>query len=114
MENAGTAAPKATDGDAGTRWSSAFSDPQWIQVDLGATRTISQVVIQWETAHATAYQVQLSDDGTAFTTISSTTASPGGTETLTVTGTGRYLRIYCTARSSQYGDSIWELQIFGN
>ncbi len=35
-ENAGTAAGLAVDGNAGTRWSSAFSDPQWIQVDLGA------------------------------------------------------------------------------
>ena len=34
-ENAGTPAANATDGNTGTRWSSAFSDPQWIQVDLG-------------------------------------------------------------------------------
>jgi fibronectin type 3 domain-containing protein len=113
MENAGTAAPKATDGNTGTRWSSGFSDPQWIQVDLGATHTVTQVVIQWETAHATAYQVQVSDDAAAFATLSSTTGSPGGTETLNVTGTGRYLRIYGTARSTQYGYSIWELQVFG-
>ena len=29
-------ASAAVDGNAGTRWSSAFSDPQWLQVDLGA------------------------------------------------------------------------------
>src|SRR3954465_4280717 len=40
-ENAGTAAPAATDGNPTTRWSSAFTDPQWLQVDLGATATIS-------------------------------------------------------------------------
>ena len=51
-ENAGTAAGNATDGNTGTRWSSAFSDPQWIQVDLGATATISQVVLNWEAAYA--------------------------------------------------------------
>ena len=38
-ENAGMAAADAVDGNTGTRWSSAFSDPQWIQVDLGATAT---------------------------------------------------------------------------
>lgn len=27
----------AVDGDPGTHWSSAFADPQWIQVDLGAS-----------------------------------------------------------------------------
>src|SRR2546423_12658545 len=43
-ENAGTPASAAVDGNSGTRWSSAFSDPQWIQVDLGATPTVTQVV----------------------------------------------------------------------
>src|SRR6187551_417177 len=39
-ENAGTPASAAVDGNPGTRWSSAFADPQWIQIDLGATATI--------------------------------------------------------------------------
>jgi hypothetical protein len=42
-ENAGTPASAAVDGNTGTRWSSQFSDPQWIQVDLGASATIDQV-----------------------------------------------------------------------
>src|ERR1700730_16188974 len=29
VENAGTVAANAVDGNAGTRWSSQFSDPQW-------------------------------------------------------------------------------------
>ncbi|MEV6971538.1 discoidin domain-containing protein, partial [Hamadaea sp. NPDC051192] len=36
-ENATFPASAAVDGNTGTRWSSAFSDPQWLQVDLGAT-----------------------------------------------------------------------------
>ena len=35
----------ATDGDPGTRWSSAFSDPQWLEVDLGAPQQICSVGI---------------------------------------------------------------------
>src|SRR5689334_16928074 len=42
-ENAGSPASAAVDGNNGTRWSSAFSDPQWLQVDLGETAAISQV-----------------------------------------------------------------------
>ncbi|OLB78036.1 MAG: hypothetical protein AUI14_14405 [Actinobacteria bacterium 13_2_20CM_2_71_6] len=113
-ENAGTAAANATDGNAGTRWSSAFSDPQWIQVDLGSTRTISQVVLQWEAAYGKAYQVQVSADAVSWTTIHSTTTGPGGTETLNVTGTGRYLRMYGTQRATQYGYSLWELRVLGS
>ncbi|MES4893165.1 beta-1,3-glucanase family protein [Streptomyces sp. NPDC096012] len=30
-------ATAAVDGNTGTRWSSAFTDPQWLQVDLGFT-----------------------------------------------------------------------------
>ncbi|WP_042395228.1 discoidin domain-containing protein, partial [Streptacidiphilus carbonis] len=59
-ENAGTPAADATDGNTGTRWSSAFSDPQWLEVDLGATATIDKVVLNWEAAYGTAFQIQTS------------------------------------------------------
>ena len=112
-ENVGTPASAAVDGNAGTRWSSAFSDPQWLQVDLGSTATISQVVLQWENAYATAFQIQTSTDATTWTAIYTTTTGTGGTQTLPVTGTGRYVRVYGTARATQYGYSLWEFQVFG-
>ena len=59
-------------------WSSGFSDPQWIYVDLGATHTISKVVLNWEAAYGKAYQIQTSNDATTWTTIYSTTTSTGG------------------------------------
>ena len=112
-ENASFPASAATDGNTGTRWSSAFSDPQWLQVDLGSTATISQVVLQWETAYATAFQIQVSPDASNWTTIYSTTTGTGGTQTLNVTGTGRYVRMYGTARGTPYGYSLWEFQVYG-
>ncbi|MEV6970154.1 discoidin domain-containing protein [Hamadaea sp. NPDC051192] len=113
-EGAGTPAEAAVDGNAGTRWSSLFADPQWLRVDLGATATISQVVLQWEAAYASAYQVQVSADGsTNWQTLYSTTTSTGGTQTLTVTGSGRYVRVYTTARATGYGVSLWEFQVYG-
>ena len=113
-ENGGTPASAAVDGDTGTRWSSAFSDPQWLQVDLGATHTINKVVLNWETAYATAYQIQTSNDGTTWTNIYSTTTSTGGVQTLNVSGSGRYVRMYGTARGTGYGYSLWEFQVFGS
>ena len=112
-ENAGTPASAAVDGDVGTRWSSAFSDLQWLRVDLGSTATISQVVLRWEAAYATAYQIQTSADGAAWTTIYSTTTSTGGVQTLAVSGSGRYVRLYGTARATGYGYSLWEFQVYG-
>jgi hypothetical protein len=113
-ENGSFLAPNAVDGNAGTRWSSGFSDPQWLQVDLGATHTISQVVLNWEAAYATAFQIQTSADGTNWTTVYSTTTGTGGVQTLPVSGSGRYVRMNGTARSTLYGYSLWEFQVFGS
>ncbi|MEU4219518.1 discoidin domain-containing protein [Actinoplanes sp. NPDC026623] len=112
-ENGTFPASAAVDGNTASRWSSAFSDPQWIQIDLGASYAISQVVLNWEAAYATGYQIQTSADGSAWTTIASTTTGTGGIQTLAVSGTGRYVRMNGTARATPYGYSLWEFQVFG-
>ncbi|GGQ00588.1 hypothetical protein GCM10010215_27790 [Streptomyces virginiae] len=112
-EGAGTPASAAVDGDNGTRWSSQFADPQWIQVDLGATAQLSQVVLRWETAHARAYRIELSTDGSNWTTAHSTTAGTGGVQTLDITGTARHVRVYGTERATAWGYSLWEFQVYG-
>jgi hypothetical protein len=112
IQNASFPAQDAVDGNLGTRWSSAFSDPQWLEVDLGSTQFICQVVLNWENAYATAFQIQTSPDGTTWTTIYSTTTGTGGTQTLNVTGSGRYIRMYGTTRATQYGYSLWEFSVF--
>jgi hypothetical protein len=113
IENSGTPAASATDGNSGTRWSSAFSDPQWLQVDLGATHTINKVTLNWEAAYAKAFQIQTSNNGTTWTNIYSTTSGTGGNQTLSVSGSGRYIRMNGTQRATQYGYSLWEFQVFG-
>jgi hypothetical protein len=113
-ENAGTPASDAVDGNTGTRWSSAFSDPQWLEVDLGSSQSICGVSLNWEAAYATAFQIQTSTDGTNWTSIYSTTTGTGGVQNLTVAGTGRYIRMDGTARATGYGYSIWEFQVFSS
>ena len=114
--NEGSAYPagNAVDGSAATRWSSQFSDPQWIHVDLGATHSISRVVLSWEAAYGSAYQLQVSDDAGTWTTIHSTTGGAGGVNDLDVSGSGRYVRFYGTQRGTVYGYSLWELQVYGS
>jgi fibronectin type 3 domain-containing protein len=114
VQGAGYAASNAVDGNLGTRWSSASSDPQWLQVDLGATHTINQVVLNWENAYAKAFQIQTSTDGTTWTTIYSTTTGTGGVQTIPVSGSGRYVRMYGTQRGTGYGYSLWEFQVYGS
>ncbi len=106
-------AANAVDGNTGTRWSSAFSDPQWIYVDLGSICTISQVKLNWEAAYARSYSIQISNDATSWTSLWSTTSGAGGTVTINVSGSGRYVRMYGTTRSTQYGYSLWEFEVYG-
>jgi F5/8 type C domain/Putative Ig domain len=113
LENAGFPASNAVDGNLGTRWSSAFSDPQWLEVDLGSTQSICQVTLNWEAAYGKAFQIQTSPDGTTWTPVYSTTTGTGGTQTLAVTGSGRYIRMYGTARGTQYGYSLYEFSVYG-
>ncbi|MEV6610328.1 discoidin domain-containing protein [Kutzneria sp. NPDC051319] len=113
-ENTGFTAANAVDGNTGTRWSSAFSDPQWLQVDLGATHAISRVDLSWEAAYAKAFQIQTSNDGSTWSNIYSTTTGAGGNQSLPVSGSGRYVRVNGTARATQYGYSLWEFQVFGS
>lgn len=112
-EGAGTPASAAVDGDPGTRWASAWSDPQWLQVDLGVPADLSEVTLNWEAAYATAYEIQVSDDAGTWRTVASTTTATGGVQTLAVTGHGRYVRLYGTHRVGGYGYSLWEFQVSG-
>ncbi|MET7619580.1 discoidin domain-containing protein [Streptomyces sp. NPDC005408] len=115
VESAAFDAGNAFDGDPATRWSSAEGkDPQWIRVDLGATATVSRVTLNWEAAYATSYRVDVSADGSAWTTVATETAGNGGLDDLTgLTGKGRYLRVYGTARGTSYGYSLHEAEVYG-
>src|SRR2546423_11270061 len=69
QESGSFPAANATDGNVSTRWSSQFSDPQWVEVDLGSTQSICQVVLDWETAYGKAFQIQTSNDSSTWTSI---------------------------------------------
>ncbi len=109
-------AAAAVDGNIGTRWESAFADPQWITVDLGAMYNINEVKITWEGAYAEDYLVQLSptnnEDWTTVKTVTGNNVLINDHTSLS--GSGRYLRIYGTKRGTIYGYSIWELEAYGS
>ena len=110
----GNTAAMAFDGNAGTRWESTHAvDPSWVQVDLGNSYNVTSVKLVWEPAYATAFQIQVSPNGTTWTNVYSTTTGTGGTQTLTVSGTGRYVRMNGTVRALQYGYSLWEFEVYG-
>ncbi|MEU4620307.1 glycosyl hydrolase [Actinoplanes sp. NPDC023801] len=113
LENADYPASRAVDGDVATRWSSAFADPQWLQVDLGATQTLTRAELVWEAAYGTAYTIQTSTNGTSWTAAATVTGGDGGTDTLTLSGSGRYVRVNGTTRATPYGYSLFEFRVYG-
>ncbi|WP_053912721.1 discoidin domain-containing protein [Streptomyces sp. SCSIO 75703] len=113
-ENAGTPASAAVDGDLSTRWSSAPLDDQWLQVDLGATASVTRVVLEWEAAYGKDYTIQLSPDGSTWSDARTVTGGDGGTDTLDVSGQGRYVRMLGVHRATSWGYSLWEFQVFGS
>jgi len=117
FENATTLpATAAVDGNGSTRWSSQFqNDPEWLYVDLGAGTVIERVKLSWEAAFATAYQLQVSNDASTWTTIRTVTGNTARLNDLTgLRATGRYLRLYGTARNTTgYGYSLYELEVYG-
>jgi hypothetical protein len=117
-ENAGTPATAAVDGNLGTRWSSAHSDPQWLRLDLGQVRYVDSLALNWETASAADYRVELSVDGVSWQTAKTITGALAGARTDTLTGlayhTARYVRIYGTRRTSAWGYSLWEARVNGD
>jgi hypothetical protein len=111
-EGAAWGASQALDGNMNTRWASSWSDPQWIKVDLGSVQSISRVVLKWEGAFGKNYQVQTSSDNVNWTTVNTVTNGDGATDDLTLSGSGRYVRINGTARGTGYGYSLWEFEVY--
>jgi hypothetical protein len=117
QDNSSDGAGNAVDGDPTTRWSSAYQDNQWIQVDLGSSQSFDQVYILWEQAYAATFTVQVSGDGSTWTDVQSVDNSTPLGDRATQTEnfpaqTARYVRIQCGLRATQWGDSMWSLSVF--
>jgi hypothetical protein len=113
--SSGTAS-QAIDNNTGTRWESAFTDPQWIMIDLGVKKNISDIIISWEGANAKDYSIETSINGTDWTTLVTNIGMAANARTdrmYDFNVDAQYVRLTGTARNLIYGYSIWEFQIYG-
>ena len=107
---------RAVDGFLSTRWESSFGiDPSWLQVDLGSAFDLTEVIIYWEAASAATYEIQGSNDGTTWTVLASESSSVSGdrTDTVAISGNYRYVRMFGLTRTTGFGYSIYEMEIYG-
>ena len=114
----------ATDGNTSTYWESINSAfPQWLQVDLGAAKSFSKIVLDlppassWSTRTQT-LSVQGSTDGSSFSTIVASAGytfnpSTGNTVTITFPSTSaRYVRLNFTANTGWPAGQVSEFQVW--
>ena len=114
--NLGNLPANAVDGDLNTRWSSTYSDPQWFEIDLGKRYDIDKLIIYWEVASAKEYKIEESNDGITWVTVLKKTNMPSTQRTDTIEnmiGGARYIRMYGISRTTVYGYSIYEFEVYG-
>jgi hypothetical protein len=102
----------AVDGSMASRWSSAWSDPQWICIDLGADYLVNRVVLYWERALGSAFQIQVSKDSSEWRDVYSTQNNSWMINDISFDPVkARYVRMYGTRRSTPWGYSLIEFQV---
>ncbi|HEV2343175.1 MAG TPA: discoidin domain-containing protein, partial [Actinocrinis sp.] len=116
----------AVDGNTSSYWESTDNAfPQWLQVDLGSSKSISRIVLDLPPSTAWATRTQTlsvlgSTDGTNYTTIVGSAGytfdpSTGNTVTITFTSTNtRYVRLNFTANTGWPAGQISEFQIYNS
>ena len=115
----------AIDGDESTRWSSWYDknnvdpteDDVTFVIDLGEEKNITTVRLMWEVAAGKDYTVDISKDGVVWTTIADVKDNDVTGEFLEYTcdkTAARYVRMHGSARTTEYGFSIWEMEAYEN
>src|SRR5687768_431837 len=107
---------RASDGNSGTRWSSAYTDNQWWEVDLGSDRTIDRVELNWEVAYASRYRIRTRTSGSsAWSTAASVSIDSPGLKVHTFAArSARYVQIRGDARATPWGISLWDARVCDN
>ena len=106
----------ANDADAATRWCAADGKTgHWWQVDLASQASLTGTQVVWEFARSYQYQIAVSTDGSAWTTVVDRTAdtTTEQTESDAFTATARYVRITVTGLAPGSWASIVSFSIFG-
>jgi hypothetical protein len=116
-------ASAAVDGDPNTRWSSEWQedyadedpDDEWIYVDLGQAYRIHRIVLDWEAAYAAEYHIELSYDTGIWVAAYVEANGDGGTDEILFDDppSARYVRMHGVERGTEYGYSLWELEVYG-
>ncbi|GAA0383059.1 discoidin domain-containing protein [Paenibacillus motobuensis] len=113
IENSDFDCIHVVDNDPNTRWSTDYQDEQWIYVDLGLSKTITQIRLHWEGAYPSKYRIEFSDNLEDWNLIyEEVSGEPGVFILEDLDLIGRYVRVTCISRATIFGYSLYELSVF--
>jgi len=141
---AGTAISVLDQTGAPSRWASSrdglggqgVNQQEWIYIDLGETRAINHVILNWEGAHATVYEMQISHDETPqpmtaaqnanigavspsspitkdWITVATIENGTAGSRTIPIEANARFIQMRGINANAAWGYSLYTFQVIG-
>ena len=102
-----------------TNWNSVGGGEQYITIDLGEKKNISDMIIYWETSNAKNYTIQISDDDANWTVVKTLTNMPTGVDMnrndrfYNFNQSARYVKMNATTNNTWWPYNMWEFKIYG-
>jgi len=112
----GNITTNVNDENLNTRWSSEYTDPQTIYIDLLENYNVTSIVLNWEIANAKSYTIEFSNDAITWTNPISKAAMATGlrVDVIPVNSVNaRYVRVTGLTRNTLFGYSLYEFEIYG-
>jgi beta-glucosidase len=114
-QGTGLDAGQAVDGSVATRWASdRKSDSQWVMVDLGAIFNVNRIILNWDSAFAQTYKIQVALDTAIWSNVFSTSRADGGLDDLQFpSALGRYVRVFAKEIGYKQSIALKEFEVYG-
>ena len=109
----------AVDANGSSRWESLGGvgpgSEAWLRVDLGSTRTVNRVRLNWASSFATGYRIQGSTDGSSWTDLYSTGTGDGNVDdVLGLDARARYVRLFADTPNTAAGPvALNDFNVYG-
>ncbi|MEI7594973.1 MAG: glycoside hydrolase family 3 C-terminal domain-containing protein [Bacteroidota bacterium] len=103
----------ANDGLRNSRWISNTTNNEYYQVDLLDEYNLKSIIIKWENAYASHYQLLTSKDLIDWDTVAMISFGNGKKDDFATDINARYIKVICTQGGTPFGYSICELEAYG-
>ncbi|GEM_PF-738807 len=106
---------KAVDANSSTRYASEENDNVYFYVDLGSLEKIGKIVIDWEAAYASEYQLLLSLDAVTWTAVAQVANTQQTIDEIILPAfiEAQFVKFQGIRRATGYGYSFYSFEVYG-